>query len=65
MNGDQAVRRTATQIFAVPLVVAAISLVGLLSALIGDDWWDAVSWLTLGIPITLYLIFYYWRRAAG
>ena len=65
MRGHQAVRQTVTQIFTVPLVVAVISLVGLLSALVGDDWWDAVSWLTLGIPIALYLVFYYLRRAAG
>jgi hypothetical protein len=31
-----------------PLAIAFTSVVGLLSALLGDGWRDAVSWLTLG-----------------
>jgi hypothetical protein len=54
--------RTPTQIFAVPLLVAVVSIVGLASALVGDGWWDAVSWATLGVPILLYLIFICRRR---
>lgn len=38
-------------IFAVPLLLAVVSIVGLLSALIGDGVWDGLSWATLGIPI--------------
>lgn len=46
-------RQTLGQIFAIPLVLGALSCVGLMSALIGDGIWDGVSWLTLGIPILL------------
>ncbi|WP_316395565.1 hypothetical protein [Bradyrhizobium sp. 33ap4] len=53
--------RSLTQIFAVPLVIAIVSTVGLISALVGDGWWDAVSWAGLGLPVLLYLVFI-WRR---
>ncbi len=53
--------RSLTQIFAVPLVIAIASTVGLISALVGDGWWDAVSWVALGLPVLLYVL-YIWRR---
>ncbi|WP_420969047.1 hypothetical protein [Bradyrhizobium sp. B120] len=53
--------RSLSQIFAVPLVIAIVSTVGLISALVGDGWWDAVSWVALGLPVLLYLLFI-WRR---
>ncbi|MES5488694.1 hypothetical protein QMZ05_38635 [Bradyrhizobium sp. INPA03-11B] len=53
--------RSLTQIFAAPLVIAIVSTVGLISALVGDGWWDAVSWAALGLPVLLYLLFI-WRR---
>ncbi|WP_338828829.1 hypothetical protein [Bradyrhizobium sp. 27S5] len=53
--------RSLTQIFAAPLVIAIVSTVGLISALVGDGWWDAVSWAALGLPVLLYLAFI-WRR---
>ncbi len=53
--------RSLNQIFAVPLVIAIVSTVGLISALVGDGWWDAVSWVALGLPVLLYVL-YIWRR---
>ena len=53
--------RSLTEIFAAPLVIAIVSTVGLISALVGDGWWDAVSWVALGLPVLLYLLFL-WRR---
>ncbi|MCS3452703.1 MULTISPECIES: hypothetical protein [Bradyrhizobium] len=53
--------RSLTQIFGAPLVIAVVSTVGLISALVGDGWWDAVSWAGLGLPVLLYLVFI-WRR---
>jgi len=50
------------QIFAAPLVVALISSLGLVSALVGDGWWDAVSWAALAVPVLLYGIFIWWRK---
>ncbi len=54
--------RTLTQIFAAPLVIAIVSTVCLISALVGDGWWDAVSWVARGLPVLLYLLFIWQRR---
>ncbi|MFN3558382.1 MAG: hypothetical protein ACK4UQ_03760 [Brevundimonas sp.] len=35
-------------IFAIPLVVAILSLIGLIGALLGDGVWDGVGWIGLG-----------------
>ncbi|MBR0820608.1 hypothetical protein [Bradyrhizobium liaoningense] len=61
MNSHRATHRTLMQIFAAPLVVAIVSTAGLISALVGDGWWDAVSWTALGVLPLLYLMFI-WRR---
>ncbi len=36
-----------------PIALAALSLVGLVSALVADGVWDALSWLTLGLPVVV------------
>jgi hypothetical protein len=36
-----------------PMVLAVVSVFGLLSALLGDGVWDALSWVALGIPVTV------------
>jgi uncharacterized membrane protein len=38
-------------IFAVPLLLALLSIVGLVSALTGDGWRDALSWAGLAAPV--------------
>ncbi|MEH2535167.1 hypothetical protein V1277_005534 [Bradyrhizobium sp. AZCC 1588] len=53
--------KTLWQIFAVPIFIGVLSTVGLIAALVGDDWWDGVSWLTLALPVLLYS-FYVLRR---
>jgi hypothetical protein len=40
-------------IFRWPLLVALLSLFGLISALIGDEVYDLLSWLSLGVPLLL------------
>lgn len=40
-------------VFRSPLILAIFSLVGLLSALLGDDFWDALSWFALGAPVAV------------
>jgi hypothetical protein len=46
-------RRSIRQIFVVPLIVAILSAIGLVSALVGNGVWDGVSWSALLIPIAL------------
>jgi hypothetical protein len=48
------------QVFAAPLAIAGLSTIGLISALVGDDIWDVLSWLTLAVPVAV--ILYYWLR---
>ncbi len=50
--------RSALKVFAVPIVLGVLSAIGLLAALLGDDWWDAVSWAALGIPCAV--MAWYW-----
>ncbi|ONF95392.1 hypothetical protein [Sphingomonas jeddahensis] len=40
------------QIFAAPLLIATASVVGLVCALTGEGWRDAVSWAGLAAPVT-------------
>lgn len=39
------------RIFGVPLLLAVLSVAGLIVALTGDGWRDGASWLALGIPV--------------
>ncbi len=49
MTGPLGRRRPANwRIFRWPLVIGIASLVGLVSALVGDGWYDALSWGLLG-----------------
>jgi len=45
--------RPLPQIFAVPIVLGVVSTIGLVAALIGDDIWDAIGWIGLGIPLAV------------
>ena len=38
-------------IFVIPLLIAIFSVVGLVSALTGDGWRDALSWAGLVAPV--------------
>jgi hypothetical protein len=49
--------RTLRQIFALPIMIGILSTVGLLAALVGDGWWDGLSWASLSLPVLLYFFF--------
>ena len=46
------------------MAIAVLSTVGLISALVGDDIWDVLSWLTLAIPVAV-ILWYWLRRQRG
>lgn len=48
------------QIFRWPIVLAVASIIGLISALIGDGWFDVVSWICLGA--TVFVVLLAWHR---
>ena len=55
-------RRTTAAVFAWPLVIAVLSLVGLIAGLTGDGARDVLAWLLLGsAPATI--AFSYWRAS--
>ncbi|MDN4038095.1 hypothetical protein [Massilia sp. YIM B02443] len=45
--------KTPMQIWGAPIVLAILTTIGLISALLGDGVWDLVSAVTLGIPALL------------
>ena len=51
------VSQTTRQIWAAPIVLGIASAIGLISALLGDGIWDALSWVTLTAPIAVVLWF--------
>jgi hypothetical protein len=46
-------KRGAWMIFRWPLLIAVLSGLGLVSALLGDGFYDLLSWLGLAIPLLL------------
>jgi hypothetical protein len=53
-------RLSVRRVFGVPLILAVASLIGLISALVGDDVWDVLSWVTLGAMVVV--MGWYWLR---
>lgn len=53
-------RRTTRGAYAVPLMIALVSIVGLVSALVGDGVRDWISWIALAVPVAVVV----WARMA-
>ncbi len=53
MSTQRPLRKT----YGAPFVLAIITTYGLLSALLGDGLWDALSWIALVIPLALLAFF--------
>jgi membrane protein implicated in regulation of membrane protease activity len=66
---DQAFARARRQslgdIFLVPAIIAVVSCAGLISALVGDNVWDWLSWLTLSVPVAVCVWYAFRRRRAA
>lgn len=54
--------RPVWRIFAIPAVIAALSLVGLVSALTGDGLRDIISWIGLAAPVAAFIVSLCFRR---
>ena len=46
-------RQTTGDIFRWPLWLGVLTVVGLASALFGNEGWDALSWIALAIPLAV------------
>lgn len=53
--------RSLWQIFRAPMWIGVLSLIGLIAALVGDNLYDALSWLALGIPCVLAIWYGWWK----
>ena len=51
LRKETTVNKEFWHIWTIPILLGISSLGGLISALVGDGSWDALSWLTLGIPL--------------
>lgn len=40
-------------VFGIPMLLAALSAFGLISALLGDGVWDVLSWITLAVSVAV------------
>ncbi len=49
------------QMWQTPTLIALITLVGLIAALVGDGWHDVLSWAALGVPVAV--IAWKWGRS--
>jgi hypothetical protein len=47
------IHQTHTQIWSGPIIIGVVSAIGLISALLGDGIWDAVSWVSLSAPMAI------------
>lgn len=45
--------RSVGQVFLWPMVLGAMTIIGLISALLADGVWDALSWIMLLVPVAL------------
>jgi hypothetical protein len=41
------------KVWSIPPILALLSLIGLLSALLGNGVWDVLSWATLAVPLAV------------
>ena len=41
------------KVFGIPLLLAGLTAIGLLSGVLDDGIWDALSWLGLGAPLAV------------
>lgn len=49
--------RSLWQIFAAPILIALVSSIGLITALVGDGPLDVIAWIGLGVPVAVGLWF--------
>ena len=41
------------KVFGIPWGIGVLSAAGWFAALLGDGWWDSVSWVGLGVPAAM------------
>ena len=63
MPASGKISRPLRVVFAVPALLALVTVIGLVSALLGDGIWDLASWVLLAIPVAFTIWFMKLRRS--
>lgn len=45
------------KVWGIPVLIGICSAIGLLSALTGDGFFDLLSWITLGVPVMITILY--------
>ena len=53
MRDRTTLSQTKWRVFRWPMLIGIMSVIGLVSALVGDGWYDVLSWLCLGACVIL------------
>ncbi len=53
------------KVWRIPVLLGALTLFGLLSALLGTSYWYGLSWAAMLIPLVVIVYFFYKNRAAA
>lgn len=52
-------KKSFQKLWGVPILLATLSLFGLIAALLGAGIWDVLGWIALSIPLILVIRHYY------
>lgn len=55
-------KSTFRKVWEIPVIIGIFSLIGLLTALVGDGLYDLLSWILLGIPVLIIIWFVPWFK---
>ncbi len=55
-------KSTFWKVWGIPVIIGIFSLIGLLTALVGDGLYDLLSWILLGIPVLIIIWFVPWFK---
>jgi hypothetical protein len=56
------VKSLVSTLWGAPVALGILTVIGLLSALLGDGIWDTLSAITLGAPVAVGLRYWLWPR---
>ncbi|WP_199768600.1 hypothetical protein [Sphingobacterium sp. HMA12] len=52
-------KKSFLKLWGMPILLAVLSLFGLIAALLGEGWLDLLGWLALSVPLVLIIRNYY------
>jgi hypothetical protein len=61
MSRTMLTKASPRKIYTLPTIIAVVSGVGLIFALLGDGIWDVMSWLAVGLPLAVAV--WVWSRS--